>query len=65
MIDKKLLEKYAKQKDVIYKELALVELALIAMNEGKIDEAHANLSMISQKSPLANVAKSLMHYGVK
>ncbi|WP_304546316.1 hypothetical protein [Sulfurimonas microaerophilic] len=63
--DKKLLEKYAKQKDVIYKELALVELALIAMNEGKIDEAHANLSMISSDSPLANVAKSLMHYGVK
>lgn len=63
--DKKLLEKYAKQQDAIYKDLALVELAIIAMNEGNIDEAHGNLSMISQQSPLATVAQSLMHYGVK
>lgn len=63
--DKKLLEKYAKQQNAIYKDLALVELAIIAMNDGKTDEAHGTLSMISSQSPLANVAKSLMHYGVK
>ncbi|MDH4944158.1 tetratricopeptide repeat protein [Sulfurimonas sp. C5] len=63
--DPKLLEKYAKQQDAIYKDLALVELAIIAMNDGKIDEAHGNLSMISSQSPLAVVAQSLMHYGVK
>lgn len=63
--DKKLLENYVKQKDAIYKDLALVELAIIAMHDGKTDEAHATLSMIAPQSPLANVAKSLMHYGVK
>ena len=63
--DPKMLQNYAKKQDAIYKDLALVELALIAMNDGKTDEAHANLSMISPESPMANVAKSLMHYGVK
>lgn len=63
--DKKLLEKYAKTEGAIYKDLALVQLAILAMNENKIDEAHANLGMISTDSPLYNVAKSLMHYGVK
>jgi hypothetical protein len=63
--DPKMLQNYAKKQDAIYKDLALVELAIIAMNDGKIDEAHANLSMISPQSPMANVAKSLMHYGVK
>lgn len=63
--DPKMLQNYAKKQDAIYKDLALVELALIAMNDGKTDEAHTNLSMISPESPMANVAKSLMHYGVK
>lgn len=63
--DKKLLEKYAKQENAVYKDLAIVQLAIIAMNENKIDDAHANLSMISSQSPMYNVAKSLMHYGVK
>ncbi|MFT7860216.1 MAG: tetratricopeptide repeat protein [Sulfurimonas sp.] len=63
--DKESLEKYAKNEDGIYQELALVKLAIIAMDENKIDEAHANLAMIKPTSPLANVAKSLMHYGVK
>lgn len=63
--DKKLLEKYAKQQDAIYRDLALVELAIIAMNDGKIEEARGNLSMIAPQSPLANVAQTLMHYGVK
>jgi hypothetical protein len=35
------------------------------MNENKIQEAHDKLSMISLQSPLATVAKALMHYGVK
>ncbi|WP_428739221.1 hypothetical protein [Sulfurimonas sp.] len=63
--DEKMLQSYVKKQDAIYKDLALVEVAIIAMNDGRIDEAHANLSMISEQSPMANVAKSLMHYGVK
>lgn len=63
--DEKLLHKYAKEENAIYKDLAIIELSIIAMNNKKIEQAHANLSMISSQSPLYNVAKSLMHYGVK
>ena len=59
------LQEYTKKQDAIYKDLAFVELAIIAMNDGKIEEAHTHLNMISSESPLAQVTKTLMHYGVK
>ena len=63
--DKKKLEAYAQTQGAIYRDLAQIQLALILMNENKIKEAHEKLSMISIESPLATVAKALMHYGVK
>ena len=58
-------ESYANGSDAIYADLAKVESAVLLMNEKKIDEAHIKLSQISVTSPLAQVAKTLMHYGVK
>jgi len=63
--DKAKLEAYAQTQGAIYRDLAQVELALILMNENKIADAHEKLRMISIDSPLASVAKALMHYGVK
>ncbi len=59
------LETYANKQDAIYVDLARVQNAVILMNEKKIDEAHVILSMININSSLSQVAKALMHYGVK
>jgi len=59
------LETYANKQDAIYVDLARVQNAVILMNEKKIDEAHVILSMININSSLSEVAKALMHYGVK
>jgi len=59
------LQEYADKQNAIYSDLARVESAVLLMNEKKIDKAHEVLSMINVNSPLAQVAKSLMHYGVK
>ena len=63
--DVKALDEYASKQDAIYRDLALVQSAVILMNNKKIDEAHQELSKVSVQSPLSNIAKSLLHYGVK
>jgi len=63
--DVKALGEYASKQDAIYRDLALVQSAVILMNNKKIDEAHQELSKVSVQSPLSNIAKSLLHYGVK
>ena len=63
--DKAKLEAYTQTQGAIYRDLAQVQLAIILMNENKIADAHEHLSMIGIESPLAPVAKALMHYGVK
>lgn len=59
------LTSYALNQDSIYKDLAQVQAAIILINEGKTDKAHSKLQTITDASPLANVAKALLHYGVK
>ena len=59
------LNNYGSKNEAIYSDLAKVEAAVLLMNEKKIDAAHTKLSQISLTSPLAQVAKTLMHYGVK
>jgi len=59
------LDAYASKKDAIYADLANVQNAVLLMNENKIDAAHKKLAMINLNSPLSQVAKALMHYGVK
>ncbi|WP_457745729.1 tetratricopeptide repeat protein [Sulfurimonas sp.] len=63
--DLQALEAYSENQNAIYKDLAQVEAALILMNQGKTDEAHSKLAMISATSPLAQIAQALKHYGVK
>lgn len=63
--DLQTLESYANSNEAVYADLARVEAAILLMNEKKIDEAHEKLSLINVTSPLAQVAKALMHYGVK
>jgi hypothetical protein len=59
------LENYSEKQNAIYRDLAQVQVAIILMKEKKLDEAHSKLSMISVNSPLAQVSRALMHYGVK
>jgi len=59
------LEDYADKQNAIYSDLARVESAVLLMNEKKLDKAHEVLSMINVNSPLAQIAQTLMHYGVK
>jgi len=59
------LDSYASKQDAIYKDLALVQSAVILLNENKIDEAHNELVKVSKKSPLSKIATALMHYGLK
>lgn len=59
------LQAYSEKQNAIYRDLAQVQIAIILMQEKKLDEAHSKLSMISVDSPLAQVSRALMHYGVK
>jgi len=59
------LEAYSQKQGAIYRDLAQVEIAILDISKNNIKEAHAKLSMISENSPLSNIAKALMHYGVK
>lgn len=59
------LQNYSKKQNAIYRDLAQVQMALLLMKENRLDEARSQLSMISVNSPLAQVSRALMHYGVK
>lgn len=59
------LDTYSLKQESIYKDLAQVQSAVLLIESGKTEEAHQKLSLITVDSPLAQVAASLMHYGVK
>jgi hypothetical protein len=59
------LSSYASKQDAVYRDLALVQSAIILMNDNKIQKAHQELSKIGLQSPLSKVASALLHYGVK
>lgn len=59
------LEEYSKNKNAIYKDLALVQSAILLMNEEQIDKAHQKLRLIGLDSPMAEISSALLHYGVK
>lgn len=63
--DMKALEAYSMQPKAIYKELALFELAVLLIEDNRVDEAHEKLRMIPKESPLYRYSQPLMHYGVK
>jgi len=63
--DVKALDEYALKQNAIYKDLALIQSAIVLMNKKEIEKAHAKLAMISQNSALSKIANALLHYGVK
>ena len=63
--NRKAIEAYAYEQNALYKDMALVDDAVLLLKEGKNKEAHQRLKMISIESPLAPLAAALSHYGVK
>ncbi len=63
--DLKGLDTYTLRQQAIYKDLALVESAVIYMNKNETAKAKEKLAMIGENSPLKGVAAILSHYGVK
>ena len=63
--DPKALDSYALRQQAIYKDLAVVEGAVLLMNKNKTAEAKEKLATIGDNSPLKGVALMLNHYGVK
>ena len=63
--DKATLDTYALKQNSIYKDLAHIQSAVLLIESGNATEAQEKLSLISIDSSLAQVAASLMHYGVK
>jgi len=63
--DLKSLDAYSLRQQAIYKDLALVDEAVIHMNRNEIAQSKEKLAMIGENSPLKGVASILNHYGVK
>jgi len=63
--DIKKLQSYAQRNDALYKDLAVIEAAVLMMEQGQVKDAQAKLSMIDINSPVYQLAQSLAHYGVK
>jgi hypothetical protein len=63
--DSKSLDEYASSQDAIYKDLALVQAAVMLLKENKIDKAHDKLLKVSIDSSLNKVVQALLHYGIK
>ena len=63
--DKNGLESYRKMQGALYKDLALVELAVMAIHQGNIAQAHEHIALIPEDSAMYQLGNSLSHYGVK
>jgi len=63
--DESSLNSYSLKQDSIYKDLALVQSAIIYMNNSDIQKAHEKLKQIAPQSSLSKIAAALLHYGVK
>ena len=59
------LDSYANKDGAIYKDMALVESAVLLLKENKIEQAHQKLSTISTDSKMYEIANALLHYGLK
>lgn len=63
--DKAALSEYAFNQEAIYQDLAIMDEAVLLMQEGKTKEAKARLSLIGDKSALKKLSMLLQHYGVQ
>lgn len=64
-LDAASLEDYASKQDAIFRDLALVQGAVMLLNENRVQEARNKLSKVSKESSLSKLVSALMHYGVK
>lgn len=64
-MDEASLQKYASRQDAIFRDLALVQSAVLLLNANKIQEARDVLAKVSKGSSMEKVVGTLMHYGVK
>ncbi len=63
--DMKALGAYANRQDAFYKDLAIIDGAVLLIKAGKVEEAHQRLKLVDANSPVAPLAAALAHYGVK
>ncbi len=63
--NEKALDGYAYKQDAIYKDMALIDEAVLLLQAKKSEQAHQRLKMIGSESPVYPLAMALMHYGVK
>jgi len=59
------LAEYALQQNGIYKDLAIVDNATLALKEGKTIQMKEELALLPKDSALIQTAQILKHYGVK
>ncbi len=59
------LNDYSMRQGAIYKDLALVQSAIIFLDKNELDKAHQKLKQVSATSPLSKIVLALSHYGVK
>lgn len=59
------LDNYASSTDAIFRDLALVQSAVLLINQNKMKEAKDKLAKVSLNSSLSKVATALKHYGVQ
>lgn len=55
---------YSMNRDAIYKDLALVQNAILYLDKNEIKKAHTELKKVSQNSSLKGVVLALLHFGV-
>ncbi len=63
--DKSALNAYALNQKAVLKDLAILDEAVLLMQEGKSAEAKARLALIDDRSPLKKLSMLLQHYGVE
>jgi hypothetical protein len=59
------LDSYASKQNAVYRDLALVQSAIILMSNSEIEKAHEKLVKVSSQSSMNKIASALLHYGVK
>ena len=56
---------YSMKQNAIFKDLSLVQNAIILLDKNEIQKAHTELRKVSQSSPLKTIVLALLHFGVK
>ncbi len=63
--DRAALDGYAAKDDAVYRDLAVIDEAVLLLQAKKVSEAHRLLQGVAGESPVYPLAVALMHYGVQ